>query len=188
MTELALPDKIVAVDAALDGVGIEHAFGGALALAYYAEPRVTIDVDVNVFVPSARFGDLDAALRPLGVDTAVDVASMEQHGQCRMWWQRTPLDVFFATHPLHEAMRRSRRPVPFGELQIPILSAELLTVCKVLFDRPKDWIDIEQVVLTNPAIDAPEIERWLSELVGEDDPRTLRLRRVFAEALGGEEG
>ena len=44
-----------------------HAFGGALALAYYAEPRATIDIDLNVFVPADRFPDVAAPLVALGV-------------------------------------------------------------------------------------------------------------------------
>src|SRR5659263_502227 len=43
MTEPSLPDKVVALDRALDDASIDHAFGGALALAYYAEPRSTVD-------------------------------------------------------------------------------------------------------------------------------------------------
>jgi len=43
----SLPEKVVAIDSAL--TGLPHAFGGALALAYYAEPRATVDIDVNVF-------------------------------------------------------------------------------------------------------------------------------------------
>ena len=50
-TDPSLPDKVVLVHGALNGRGINHAFGGALALAYYAEPRSTIDIDINVFAP-----------------------------------------------------------------------------------------------------------------------------------------
>lgn len=43
-------------------------FGGALALAYYAEPRMTVDVDVNVFVPPREHATVMGALLPLGVE------------------------------------------------------------------------------------------------------------------------
>ena len=42
--------------------GEDDVFGGALALAYYAEPRGTLDVDVNVFVPLDRTGPVLALL------------------------------------------------------------------------------------------------------------------------------
>ena len=69
MTEPSLPDKVVALHHALEHGGIAHAFGGALALAYYAEPRTTVDVDVNVFVTADHADDIAAVLAPLGVDT-----------------------------------------------------------------------------------------------------------------------
>jgi hypothetical protein len=51
VTTPSLPEKILAIERALTDV--PHAFGGALALAYHAEPRATIDIDLNVFLPAA---------------------------------------------------------------------------------------------------------------------------------------
>lgn len=59
-------DLIVTVHGRLDDVGISHAFGGALALGYVAEPRGTVDIDVNVFVPPEQVDDVGDALRPIG--------------------------------------------------------------------------------------------------------------------------
>ena len=82
----SLPEKILAIDRQLRAADIAHAFGGALALAYYAEPRATIDIDVNVFVAPAAYEAVAAALRPLGVQTDVDVLALARDGQCRVWW------------------------------------------------------------------------------------------------------
>ena len=51
---------MLAIDAAL--AKIPHAFGGALALAYYAEPRATIDIDLNLFIPTNRFLEVTGPL------------------------------------------------------------------------------------------------------------------------------
>jgi hypothetical protein len=40
----------------------------------------------------------------------------------------------------------SRTPGQLGPVQIPILSPEHLIVCKVVFDRPKDWLDVEEMI------------------------------------------
>jgi hypothetical protein len=186
MAELSLPDKIVAIDRALDGAEIRHAFGGALALAYYTEPRATIDVDVNVFVPPARFGDVVTTLAPLGVRSDADATTVERTGQCRLWWNTTPIDIFFAYDAIHAAMEHSSRRVPFGDVSIAILSAEHLVVCKAAFERPKDWIDIEQVLVLHPAIGRDEIVRWLGRLLGPEDRRTRRVETLLDEMLGPE--
>ena len=47
-------------------------------------------------------------------------------------------------------------------------------VCKCVFDRRKDWLDIEQVLVCVPAFDADEVRGWLARIVGADDPRYAR--------------
>jgi hypothetical protein len=186
MPEPTLPDKLVAVHRALEGAGVAHAFGGALALAYYAEPRATVDIDVNVFVAPSQLGVVLDALAPLGVDTAAAgiAADVSRDGQCRAWWGRTPLDLFFAFHPLHQAMAHDARSVPFGGDAIPILCAEHLVACKAVFDRRKDWLDIEQVLLAVPDFRPQEALDWVRDLAGEQDRRTRRLDELFHDLLG----
>ncbi len=184
MAELGLADKVVRLHEVLDAAGIPHAFGGALALAYYAEPRVTVDIDVNLFVEPSRFADVLAVLTGLGVTRAPSESAVLRHGQGRVWWGRNPVDLFFAYHPLHDAMRAAARTVPFGDDAIPVLAPEHLLVAKALFDRRKDWLDIEQMLVAQPAIDLDEVHRWLHELTGDDDQRMQHLRSIERELLG----
>src|SRR2546421_720597 len=53
MTTLA--EKVVVLHHALDGAGLPHAFGGALALGWCTQqPRGTADIDLNVFTPTTE--------------------------------------------------------------------------------------------------------------------------------------
>jgi hypothetical protein len=183
MSETPLPEKIVALHERLAGAAIAHAFGGALALAYYAEPRATDDVDVNLFVAPSAFPEVHEALAPLGVDHELDLALLERDGQCRLWWGRTPLDLFFAYDEIHEAMRREARMVPFGDTRLPILAPEHLLVCKAVFDRPKDWLDIEQVLVCVEDLDIAAIRAWLERLIGDQDPRLRRFEEAVTALL-----
>jgi len=175
MSEPALPEKILAIHHGLAHASIAHAFGGALALAYYAEPRATDDIDINVFLAPAALPEVQLALGQLGVNTHVDLAAVLRDGQCRLWWARTPIDVFFAYDDIHQAMRHNTRLVPFGEQRIPILAPEHLLACKAIFDRPKDWLDIEQMLVCVDDLDISEIHSWLDRIIGADDPRRQRL-------------
>jgi hypothetical protein len=182
-----LPDKVIAVHEALRDAKVAHAVGGALALAYYATPRATIDVDVNVFVATERWQTVIDALTPLGIETEdLDPSALERDGQCRLWWGRNPVDLFFAYDPIHEEMRREARRVPFAGTTIPILAPEHLTVCKAMFDRPKDWLDIEQMLVATDGLDVATIEGWLEKMVGGSDPRLGRLRQLKAQLPAGE--
>ena len=179
MTEPTLAAKVVAVDRAL--AAIPHAFGGALALAYYAEPRATIDIDLNLFVGTDRFDEVARALEPLGVVTD-DPAVAElvgRDGQARVWWGRTPIDLFFAYDAFHAAAASRRRLAPFGDTTIPVLAAEDLVVCKVVFDRGKDWVDIEAMLELGTPLDSAEILKWVGRIAGDEDPRFARIIAVL---------
>lgn len=180
MKGLSLAERIVSIDVAL--ARIPHAFGGAIALAYYAEPRATIDIDLNVFVPAVAYPDVAAALRPLGV--ATDAPEVEhlvnRDGQVRILWDEMPVDLFFSYDPFHEAAARARRVVPFDESTIPILAVDHLIVCKVVFNRSRDWVDIEAVLALKTPVDAAEILRWVGRIAGDDDARFDRIAALLA--------
>ena len=174
-----LPDKVLWLHESLDAARIPHALGGALALAYYAEPRVTIDVDLNLFVPVERWRDVVDALTPLGVDAGnLDEQALLRDGQCRLWWGSNPVDLFFAYDEFHDEMRKEVRRVPFAESTVPILAPEHLAVCKAMFDRPKDWIDIEQMLVATQDLDLAAIEGWLERMVGPADQRMKHLAEL----------
>lgn len=177
-----LPDKVIAIHEALQAARIPHALGGALALAYYATPRATIDIDVNVFVPAKRWPEVIDALAPLGVATAdLDSTALERDGQCRLWWGDNAVDLFFSYDPLHEEMRKEMRRVPFGGTTVQILAPEHLAVCKAMFDRRKDWLDIQEMLIATDGLELAEVERWLGRMVGKEDPRLQRLGELKAE-------
>jgi hypothetical protein len=183
--EPSLPEKVIVIHEALHEAKIPHAIGGALALAYYAEPRATIDVDVNVFVSTEKSQDVIDAITALGVDSGnLDSSALERDGQCRLWWGDNPVDLFFAYAPIHEEMRKQARRVPFAEISLPILAPEHLAICKAMFDRRKDWIDIEQMIIATDDLDVSAIEQWLQRMVGDDDQRLLRLTELTSQEPG----
>lgn len=178
MSEASLPEKVIALHEQLSRADTPHAFGGALALAYYAEPRATIDVDLNLFVSPSSYPEIERELAKIGVGDGVEPEIVERDGQCRLHWGDTPVDLFFAYDAFHEAMRRAVRSEPFGQTRIPILAPEHLLVCKTIFNRPKDWLDIEQMLVCVEDLDIEEIRGWLDRIVGADDPRRERFDRL----------
>ena len=179
MSTLTLAGKVTAIDDAL--ADVQHAFGGALALAYYAEPRATIDIDLNVFVPAERFADV---LNPLaGLGAAADDPTLgvlaRRDGQVRVMWDGTPIDLFFSYDPFHDAAAAARHVVPFADSTIQILSADHLTVCKVIYNRPRDWVDIEAILATGTDLRTAEVLRWVARIAGDEDPRYERVAALL---------
>jgi hypothetical protein len=177
----ALAGRIVAVHEMLDSMGVAHQFGGAVALAWYRSPRATTDVDLNVTVPPADADPVLGALTHLGVTVSpADRALIKRDGQARLDWDGSYLDLFFATFELHREMAARSRQVSFGPVRIPILSPEHLIVCKVAFDRPKDWLDVEEMIAWGTTIDAGEALGWVGEILGRNSAPHARLSALLA--------
>jgi hypothetical protein len=175
----SLSEKVLLIEEGLCQRRIPHAFGGAIALAYYATPRATIDIDVNVFVSVDRADDVLGLLETLGSEPLRDQerARLERDEQVRLHWDTTPVDLFFSYDVLHDSCLGRRQRMPFGEGDwIHVLAAEDLLVFKSVFDREKDWRDIEELVYAMAdELDAAYARSWLERIVGEGDSRYRRL-------------
>ncbi len=174
LTEIA-----IALHDRLERARIPYAFGGALALAFHIdEPRGTRDIDMNIFVRAADARHVLQKL-PAEVDwTEHDVEEIARDGQVRVFWDETPVDLFFITHRFHEEAATHIEVVPFDGVSIPILAANDLAVFKAFFDRTRDWADIEAMLAVG-SLDAHVVLGWLVDLLGPDDRRVARLRGLL---------
>lgn len=181
-----LGERIIAIHSALAAAEVPHAIGGAIALAYCtADPRGTSDIDCNVFVVPDRAAEVFAILPDGVVATAADLRLAERDGQVRLWWDATPVDMFFCYHPFHLGAGDRVRHVPFEGVELPVLACTDLAVFKAFFNRTKDWADIEAMVDVG-AVDVMAIRRWLVDLLGQDDPRLDRLESAVRAERGPE--
>jgi hypothetical protein len=173
-----LPERLLALHRALETAGLPHAFGGAIALAYCTlNPRGTSDIDVNVFVPADEGARVLAAL-PAGVAIpAGTVEAVRRDGQARLWWDETPVDLFLDYAPVHADAARHRRTVPFEGERIPVLGPVELAVFKAVFDRTRDWADLEEMAAAG-TLDAAATAAALRPLLGDGDPRIERVRAL----------
>jgi len=173
-----LVEKLFAIHEALSEASLAHAFGGAIALAYCTEePRGTRDLDVNIFTEAGNAERVLAAL-PAAVEvTQKKIEAVRRDGQARLMWDGTPIDVFLNNHPFHDAVAEGVVWVPLEGREVPVLDCASLVVFKAMFDRTKDWADIEAVAERSPAqIEAAAVA--VAELVGEDDPACERLAAI----------
>ena len=170
-----LADRIVAVHSGLEAAGLPHAFGGALALAWCTQrARGTIDIDVNVFVGTERLDDVLAALPAQVVCTAADRELLVRDGQARLWWERTPVDLFLDTTPFHADVALRARTEHFNGADVPFLSCTDLAVFKAFFDRTKDWADLEEMALAG-TLDRQRVVGVLADYLGPADSRVAKV-------------
>ena len=179
---MTLPERLVALHRALARRRIPHAFGGAIALAYWTlDPRATSDIDVNVFLPASGAVKALRALPPEVAQPDGTAETIAREGQVRLWWDETPVDLFFDTVAVHAAAARHRRRVPFAGTQIPVLGPEELAVFKAMFDRTRDWADIE-AMLAAETLDLDAVRETLETMLAANDHRFARLDESLRRA------
>lgn len=166
----------------LESNGICYALGGALAYGFWGPPRGTLDVDLDIFEGTDRLDAVFAAFVAAGVtvDEAEARRSVEERGDFRGSFGGMRIDVFVAFNEYHAAVRDRRvQRLILGRLTW-ILSAEDTIIFKVLFDRGKDWIDLERLIaLRKTSLDQGYVREWLRQWLDPGDDRLIRLEALW---------
>jgi hypothetical protein len=66
-------------------------------------------------------------------------------------------------------------------VEIPILSAEFLAIFKAMFNRTKDWADLEAMIEVG-SFNSDFVVSQLVDLLGPQDPRIEQLSRLVAKS------
>lgn len=157
----------------LDRAGLEYMLTGSLAMSYYAEPRMTRDIDLVVAL-SPRDADtiarqfvrdyyvpenLGGAIRN---DLFFNLLHLESVTKVDFVVRKSTL------YRVHEFERRQR--ITVGDLQIWIVSKEDLMLSKLAWARESrsevQFRDIRNLVASG--YDREYVEHWLRELDLED--------------------
>jgi hypothetical protein len=171
----------------LDEDQIAYGVGGALALGAWGAPRATKDVDITVFVSEDELPRCFDALERAGVmiDRAGATRDVARIGLFKGRAGKILVDVFLMGHPQYEDMKR--RCVAIDDTtgrKLSFISAEDLCLHKLLFGRPKDVIDLEELISHRPTIDLAYVRGWLTRMIPAGDPRLALLddlERRFAK-------
>jgi hypothetical protein len=83
--------------------------------------------------------------------------------------------------PLHGQAVRTRLTVPFEGEAISVLGPVELAVFKAMFDRTRDWADIEAMAAAGN-LDVDGVRDELERLVGSADERMARLEEAQRRA------
>ena len=158
--------------------GIPHAFGGALALAWCTKrARGTIDIDVNLLIPASDWRRaLDALPGEVKV-TRKDREILKRDAQVRVWWHKTPLDLFLNSTDFHEGIATRTRWETFAGKSLPFLSCFDLAVFKAFFKRTRDWADLEEMACAG-TLEKERVQATLIGYLGAEDERIAKLTEL----------
>jgi hypothetical protein len=179
-------DAALRIARSLEAKQLPYAIGGALAYGQYGIPRATHDVDVNVFVEDSRLGEVIAALESVGVtvDAVRAARDSAEQGLFIGHLGELRIDVFTPSIDFSWEAYETRVEHEIGGERIWFLSAEALTLFKLLFFRSKDLTDLERLVAVyGKRLDAAYVRKWLVDMMGEDDVRTQAWDRLVREFM-----
>jgi hypothetical protein len=170
--------------------GVPYALMGGLAVRMHALPRPTFDVDFTVLLPRAelpRFYDLFESLgytvpavqRTGWIDTVRELPVVKV--QFFVADRAIDVDIFLAERPFqHQIIARRQRHQMDG-LDAWVVSPEDLVLLKLLAGRPKDLVDVADIMFVQGRLDEEYLRHWASQLgVSEALDEALR-RRLGSE-------
>jgi hypothetical protein len=162
----------------------QFCFIGGIAVQRWGEPRVTQDVDMTImtgFGDESRFVDHLLGQFAPRISDAAEFA-LRHRVLLLQSDSGIGIDVALGGLPFEQLVVERASPFEFlPDVVLVTCSAEDLIVLKSFADRPRDWVDVENVIARQPsALDWAYIERSLSPLaeVKESPEILVRLRHL----------
>jgi len=152
---------------ALDERSIPYMIIGGQAVLLYGEPRLTRDIDVTLGVdvdafPKIREISRKLNLKPLPSDI---VEFVKQTMILLTKDEATGIRIdftFSSTSYESQAIERARE-VSVKKAVVKFASLEDVIIHKVFAGRARDLDDVGSILIKNPLVNLPYIEKWLAE-------------------------
>jgi len=133
-----LPDEVVVIHNALTDANIPHAFGGAIALAYWGTPRYTHDVDINIALPADQHKtvlDTLSSIFPIH-DREKAERELTHVAQTRLRWGALPVDLSAGSRMGGEKVDLNCQCACWGTASSGSLAARHRPAIRTPFQRP----------------------------------------------------
>lgn len=147
----------------LEREGIPFVVVGGLANIVWGEPRATRDVDLKVYIGERTAQEFAALVEkefapetptPGGPVLIVAIAVLPD----------VMVDFLIAIPGYEEEVLARAQSSHFGDMILPVCSPEDFIIYKVIADRPKDWADVEGVLVEQrDRLDQEYIRTWLAQ-------------------------
>jgi len=152
----------------LRSLGIDHMVSGSIAGSYYAQPRMTRDIDLVIDLRPASAPALAAALAP---EFYCDAGALERAASRRSMTNAihdgTLLKIDFIVRkddPYHREEFARRVARQLGAVTADVVTAEDLIIAKLLWlqqsGSPVQRLDVGHLVRDVAGLDWPYVERW----------------------------
>lgn len=163
----ALHDPLMAVQKLLLRFDNQGLVIGGIAVSLLGSPRFTADVDLVLLLSVSRLPDLIAVAAELGLAPRIpDAESFARRHRVLLLQHsasQVNVDISLGLLPFEEEAVARGTLFAVGGLELRLPTVEDLIILKAVAHRPKDLLDIQALVQTNPKLDLKRIESWVRE-------------------------
>lgn len=159
--------------AVFDRLGLRYAIMGGIAVRAHGIPRPTYDVDFTLAVPRDRLEAMFAAITERGYSVPeqytrgwVDSVGGMPLVKVRLFLdgRAVDADIFIAETDFQREVIARHVTADVEGRSVKLVSAEDLILFKLIASRPRDLIDIQDVLFTQGELDEPYLRRWAGPL------------------------
>lgn len=182
MADATLVDWVAKLSRVFSAAGVEHALAGGLAVAVWARPRATVDIDLVILGDADSIAAVRAAGTQLGLlQTNRRITKFRRARLLRMAIPPTTtretisIDLLLVDDGLAKSVMSRASARRIGGIDVPVVSAEDLILLKLLRLSDQDRADI-RAIASEQRLDKRYLHRWAKRLRILTALRRVRLR------------
>jgi hypothetical protein len=169
-----LEDSLKAMVRCFENLAIPYVVMGGLAVRIHALPRPTNDVDFTILLPRDQLTQWFDAVEQLGytVPEIYKTGWLDQVAGMPIIKLRTYLedglgvdiDVFLAESDFQRSLIQRRILVEVDSSSMFVVTPEDLLLLKLIANRPRDLLDVQDLVFAQGQLDEPYMRYWADAL------------------------
>ena len=160
-------DPLQAVQNLLGAFGERGVIIGGIAASLLGKPRFTADVDAVFLLELNELPHLLEESAAQGLEARIaDVEAFARQNRVlllRHTASGIDIDISLGILPFETEMVERSQRVTIGSLQLRLPTPEDLIILKAVAHRPKDLLDIEAVIASQPDLDQERIRYWVKQ-------------------------
>ena len=153
---------------------IPYVVMGGLAVRVHALPRPTNDVDFTIMLARERLPELFDAVEKIGLTVPetyksgwVDEVAGMPIVKIRHYFEAglgVDVDVFLAESEYQRVLIERRQPLEVDGFSCWLVTPEDLLLLKLIASRPRDLVDIQDILFTQGQLDEAYMRTWATRL------------------------
>ncbi len=140
---------------------------GGIATGFLGKPRFTVDLDAIILASVKDIPKILDLARKEGIEARTqDAAEFAKRSRVLLLRHNESginIDISLGILPFEEEVVDRSILHNVGLLSVRLPTPEDLIILKAVAHRPKDLLDIREIVLNNPNLDVSRIEHWIKD-------------------------